>query len=129
MRMQDLLSFYLINLLADWLKLKREGKNLGKYFEDNYIKKVAIYGLGNLGQEVYWELSNLKDIKVLYGIDKNAKTLNIDGLKIISLDETLEEVDAVIVTPLQYYNEIEESLNEKGIKNVISIGDIVRYCV
>lgn len=127
--MQDLQSFYLINLLANWLKLKREDKNLSKYFEDNYIKNVAIYGLGNLGQEVYWELSKLENVNVLYGIDKNAKSLNISNLKIVSVDDSLETVDAVIVTPLQYYNEIEETLIKKGIKNIISIGDIVRYCV
>lgn len=127
--MQDLQSFYLINLLANWLKLKREDKNLSKYFEDNYIKNVAIYGLGNLGQEVYWELSKLENVNVLYGIDKNAKSLNMASLRIVSPDDLLETVDAVIVTPLQYYNEIEETLVKKGIKNVISIEDIVRYCV
>ncbi len=126
--MQNLRLFYL-NLLANWLKLKREGKSLSKYFEDNYLKNIAIYGLGNLGQEVYYELLNLENVKVLYGIDKNAKNLNIDNFKILLPNEPLEKVDAVIVTPLQYYNEIEETLNKIGIKNVISIEDIVRYCV
>lgn len=126
--MQNLRLFYL-NLLANWLKLKREGKSLSKYFEDNYLKNVAIYGLGNLGQEVYYELLKLENVKVLYGIDKNARNLSIDNLKILSPNEHLEKVDAVIVTPLQYYNEIEETLDKIGIKNVISIEDIVRYCV
>lgn len=126
--MQNLRLFYL-NLLANWLKLKREGKSLSKYFEDNYLKNVAIYGLGNLGQEVYYELLKLENVKVLYGIDKNSRNLSIDNLKILSPNEHLEKVDAVIVTPLQYYNEIEETLDKIGIKNVISIEDIVRYCV
>lgn len=126
--MQNLRLFYL-NLLANWLKLKREGKSLSKYFEDNYLKNVAIYGLGNLGQEVYYELLKLENVKVLYGIDKNARNLRIDNFKILSPNEHLEKVDAVIVTPLQYYNEIEEILDKIGIKNVISIEDIVRYCV
>lgn len=126
--MQNLRLFYL-NLLANWLKLKREGKSLSKYFEDNYLKNIAIYGLGNLGQEVYYELLKLDNIKILYGIDKNSRNLSIDDFKILSPNEPLEKVDAVIVTPLQYYNEIEETLNKIGIKNVISIEDIVRYCV
>lgn len=126
--MQNLRLFYL-NLLANWLKLKREGKSLSKYFEDNYLKNVAIYGLGNLGQEVYYELLKLENVKVLYGIDKNARNLSIDNFKILSPNEHLEKVDAVIVTPLQYYNEIEEALDKIGIKNIISIEDIVRYCV
>ena len=120
---------YLFKMMSDFLRLKREGKDVSKYFEDNYIKNVAIYGWNEFGQEIYKELLKLKNIKVLYAIDKNAKNMNEEKLEIFTLRDSLEQVDIVIVTPLQYYNEIEKDLYEKGINNVVSIADIVRYCV
>lgn len=119
----------LFKMMSNFLRLKREGKDLSKYFEDNYIKNVAIYGWNEFGQEIYKELLKLKNIKVLYAIDKNAKNMNEEKLEIFTLRDSLEQVDIVIVTPLQYYNEIEKDLYEKGINNVVSIADIVRYCV
>ena len=58
----------LFKMMSNFLRLKREGKDLSKYFEDNYIKNVAIYGWNEFGQEIYKELLKLKNIKVLYAI-------------------------------------------------------------
>lgn len=128
-RDNTLLLNSLFKLLANFLKLKHESKDLSKYFEDNYIKTVAVYGIGYFGKEIYKELLELKNIKVLYAIDKNAQSIENSELKIFKLTDELPPVDAIVVTPIQYYNEIEKDLYKKGINNTISIEDIVRYCV
>ena len=40
-------------ILNKWLNLNHDGKSLQKYFDDNYIKTVAIYGMGELGKRLY----------------------------------------------------------------------------
>ncbi len=116
-------------IFYNWLKLKNEGKTLQSFFDDNYIKTLAIYGMGELGRQLYKELQVL-NVNILYAIDKNAANIEeIDGLKIVTPDEKLEKVDAVLVTPVHFYYEIEKMLDEKGISNVISLEDVVVYCL
>ena len=119
------LGFHIFN---KWMKLKHEGKSLQKYFDDNRIKTVAVYGLGALGTRLYEDLSKL-DVQVAYAIDRNAANIQIDGLKIVTLEEELEKVDAIIVTPIQFFYEIEADLEKKSKADIISLEDIVEYCI
>jgi len=116
------------HILSNWLKLKNEGKTLDSYFKDNEISTVAIYGVGALGERVFEELKSL-DIKVLFAIDRIADSKNIEGLKIIGVDDKFEEVDVVIVTPVQDFYQIEEKLEQKTDADIISLEDIVNYCI
>lgn len=116
-------------VLNNWLKLKHSGKTLKKFFEDNYINTIAIYGMGELGIRLYEELSEL-DVEVLYAIDQNADNIvGVENLEIITLNGNLKDVDAVIVTPIHFFDEIEKTLEEKGVKNIVSLEDVVVYCL
>lgn len=115
-------------ILNNWLKLKHQSKTLQKYFDDNYIKTVAIYGMGELGKRLFEELKSL-DVEVTYAIDINAENIDIDGLEIFTLDNTLPKVDVIIITPVHLFYEIEDNLLKKGIKDVISLEDLVVYCL
>ena len=115
-------------IFNDWMKLKSEGKSLQNYFTDNDMNKVAIYGFGILGQRLYDDLKTL-DVEVAYIVDRNAAQIQIDGLKVVTLEEELGEVDAIIITPIQYFMEIERELETKLSSEIISIEDIVSYCV
>ena len=79
--------------------------------------------MGYVGERLYEELSN-SDITVEYLIDKNAGNINTD-MKIFTPDEELPKVDAVIVTPVTFFDEIEEMLAGKIACSVISIEDIL----
>ena len=113
----------LVQLLGKWLAEKQRGKQLEDYFHQNGIKNIAIYGMGYVGERLYEELSN-SDITVEYLIDKNAGNINTD-MKIFTPDEELPKVDAVIVTPVTFFDEIEEMLAGKIACSVISIEDIL----
>lgn len=116
------------NVLNNWLKLKLSKKTLKKFFDDNYIKDIAIYGMGELGKRLYEELIEL-DVNVLYGIDRNADVIEVDGLKIVTLNDKLDAVDAIIVTPIQFFDDIHESIDKKGNFNIVSLEDVVMYCL
>lgn len=115
-------------LFDKWLQIKNKEESLQQFFEDNSIYFIAIYGMGVIGRRLYEELLN-SPIKVRYGIDRNAKNIRIPGLDIRTLEEALTPVDAVIVTPMDFY-EIEEKIYQKieSEIDVIFIEDIVNYC-
>lgn len=114
-------SYY--NMLNQWLVLKQEGKSLEQYFVENNISTIAIYGMGEMGNRLYDELKN-SNIEVKYAIDKNADS-TYSELEVYELEDSLDEVDAIIVTAIFAYDEIEESISEVVDYNTINLEDIV----
>jgi hypothetical protein len=115
------LALYL--MMNQWVKVKQEGKNLASYFEKNGYKKIAIYGMSYAGETLLDELKNT-DVKVAYGIDKNVDNIYTD-VDVVSMDDDLEEVDAIVVTAITFFDEIEDKLSEKTDCPIISLEDIL----
>lgn len=111
------------HLMNQWVNVKQNGKNLSSYFEKNNYKKVAIYGMSHVGETLLHEL-NGTGIEVLYGIDKSACSAHI-GINIVTPDEPLDEVDAIVVTAVNFYDEIVENLRGKVKCPIISVEDIL----
>ena len=113
----------LFQMMNKWVKVKQEGKNLADYFETNDYKKIAIYGMSYAGETLVDEFKDT-EIKVAYGIDKKADSLYSD-VGICSIEDNLEEVDAVVVTAITFFDEIEENLSEKLDCPILSLEDIL----
>ena len=110
-------------MMNQWVKVKQEDKNISEYFEENNIKRIAIYGMSYVGERLIEELK-VSNIEVAYGIDREAKALNMD-VEVVTLDDDLKEVDAVVVTAITFYEEIAEKLEKKLKCPVISLEDIL----
>lgn len=110
-------------MMNQWVKVKQEGKNLSEYFEKNGYHKIAIYGMSYAGETLVDELAGTKT-EVAYGIDRNADSIYSD-LDIVSMDDDLAEVDAVVVTAISFFDEIEEKLSGKMDCPIISLEDIL----
>lgn len=106
-----------------WLRLRQEGKNLAEYFKREEYRTVAIYGMKELGERLYDELDGT-GISVQYIIDKNADQIYAD-VEVKTPDEELDQVDAIVVTAVFYFDEIEEMLSEKVDCSVLSLEDIL----
>ncbi len=115
------LSLFL--MMNQWVKVKQEGKNLASYFEYNGYKKIAIYGMSYAGETLLSELKGT-NVQVAYGIDKKADGLYSD-VDIVSIDDTLEPVDAVVVTAITFFDEIESKLSDKVNCPIISLEDVL----
>lgn len=117
---KNLMSFRVMN---QWVKIKQKGKNLSEYFELAGYEKIAIYGMGYIGETL---LSELRDTKteVLYGIDQNADTIyaNVD---VLTLKDDLQKVDVVVVTVVNSFEAISKNIIKKINCPVISIIDVV----
>lgn len=113
----------MIKLYDQWFATKQEGKSVADYLKKEGIKTVAIYGMSFIGQRLYEELRNT-GIEVKYGIDKNWTKIYAD-IDVVSPEDDLEEVDAIIVTAFHFFNEIEDLLMEKTDNRILSIEDLI----
>ena len=110
-------------LMNQWVKVKQEGKNLSLYFENNGYKKIAVYGMSYVGETLVDELSG-SNVEIAYAIDKNADSIYAD-IEVVTPEEELQDVDAIIVTAITFFDEVEEMLSEKVECPVISLDDIL----
>ena len=115
------LELYL--MMKQWVKVKQKGKSLSLYFEKAGYKKIAIYGMSYAGISLTEELKNTS-IDVLYGVDINAENI-ISDIKVITPDEPLEKVDAIVVTAIFAFSVVKKMLSEKIDCPIISLEDIV----
>lgn len=109
-------------LFKKWIAFKQQGKSLVKYFEDNNYNSIAIYGMGHVGEMLAKELEN-SSIIIKYGIDQNAANISAD-FEMITPEDELENVDVVVVTAINFFDEIEEKLNSRIKCPIVSIEDI-----
>ena len=110
----------LFKMMNQWVKVKQEGKNLSSYFEENGYTKIA---MSYAGETLMNELEN-SIVTVVYAIDRNADSLYSD-VDIVSMDDDLEDVDAIIVTAITFFDEIEETLSKKVNCPIISLEDVL----
>lgn len=110
-------------MMNQWVRVKQEGKNLTEYFEKNGYHRIAVYGMSYAGETLIEELKGTKT-EVAYGIDRNADSIYSD-IDIVSMEDSLEEVDAVVVTAITFFDEIEQKLSEKMECPIISLEDIL----
>lgn len=121
-----LFTYY--NALDQWVQNRMNDKNMEDYFLENNIHRIAIYGAGPMGRLLYEELRG-SQIEVMYFIDKNAKNLAYYVEKeVITVKEVgqQEEVDAIVITPYYFYDEITENFDRNGVTtDTVSLEDII----
>lgn len=110
-------------MMNQWVKVKQDGKNLSEYFEKNGYQRIAVYGMSYAGETFVDELKNTKT-EVAYGIDKNADCIYSE-VNIVSMKDELDPVDAVVVTAISFFDEIEEKLSGKIDCPILSLEDIL----
>lgn len=117
-------SYY--TMLNQWLCVKQKNQNLTEYFKKNNYKRIAIYGLGEMGSRLIEELKDT-DIEVLYGIDKDidGTFCDIMAYSLDDIEQIQEKPDVVVVTAIFAYDEIKDMLSQKSEIEIVSLEDVV----
>lgn len=115
------LALYL--MMNQWVKVKQEGKSISGFLSEKGYHKIAIYGMNYVGETLYDELRN-SGIEVAYAIDRNADSI-FSEVDVVTPDAELDQVDAIIVTPIFFYDEIEEMLSGKTDADILCMEDIL----
>lgn len=100
-----------------------------EYFRKRRISKIAIYGTASLGELFFYYVKN-SGVEIAYLMDKAiSDTGCFQEIPLFGLDYEGEipEVDAIIVTPVYYFDEIKNDLEARKIKakKILSIERIV----
>lgn len=123
-RLENSKNQYWVRVYDMWMMTKQSSKSIENYLLENGIKSVAIYGALFLGTRLYYELKD-SSVNVKYIFDKNP-CIGMVGVEVKNPDSfNYAEVDAVIVTALFTYDEIEKTLKSKGYKRVIAFDEIL----
>ncbi len=110
-------------LMNQWVICRQEGKDLSAYFEKNGFRRIAVYGMSYAGKRLIDELKDTA-VTVAYGIDRRADSLSAD-VDIVSGDDALETVDAIVVTAITFFDQIAETLRKKTDCPIVSLEDIL----
>ncbi len=116
-RLQKSTLFYWI--LTRWMELKIRGIGLAQKLEREGYCRISVYGYAEIGRLLCQELLGTR-IQVEYVMDKKVSGTGQEGFPIYVPQRGLPQVDAVIVTAVYYFDEIEKELLENGYKNIIS---------
>lgn len=121
-------ELYVITL--QWLIIKQMGDSLEDYFLKKGLKRIAVYGVGILGELLINELKNSR-IEVCYAIDKNVQMAIgnrvYSSVNIFKPTDELALVDAVVVTAVHFYDDIKSTLIKKYDCPIISLAEVVYY--
>lgn len=115
-----------LRVYEKWMDVFQKGKLISRYFFDNGFHKVAIYGLGRLGKQLYDEMI-ISEIDVVYVID------NVYGLTnkfygrtpCVHPESELPEADLIIITIPGEKKQIHAQLCKKVSCPVKSMEDIL----
>lgn len=113
----------------DYAELKKllnkvTSNQLEQYFYMKNIHDIAIYGFGVYGKQLY-EIMGKTGVAVEYCIDKRNDIKNAD-IPIISLHDSMRRVDAVVVSPVNTFEEIKNNIGQYCSFKVFSLLDILR---
>lgn len=116
-------------LLTDWIYYKFDAEKFEKALMRKRIKKIAIYGIGSIG-ELFYRTIEGSGIEVQCFIDKSTDDPEgVDGIPVVSTDYYTWDasVDAILVTPVYDIDEITKELKKNGVpaKKILSLEKVV----
>lgn len=106
-----------------WIKNRNSGIKIEDYLNDFGYKNIAVYGLGELGSRLCEEICK-SNIDIKYTIDQGGGFF--PGIPSKTLNDTLENVDLIIVTAIYDYDNIRDNLIKINPNyNVVSLEKIL----
>jgi hypothetical protein len=116
----------LYNLAIQWVVIHQKNIDLAdELFNRNY-KRIVIYGMSDIGNRLFFELSQNSKIQILYTIDQGEPKQYYD-FNCVKLEELYkyDEPDVVIVTVPHMFDEIKNNLSKYFQCDVISMTDFL----
>lgn len=106
-------------VLSKWMANVLNGKRMWQILSEWHIKNVAVYGMGELGRHLVKELEN-GIINVRLCIDKRTE--------FSSIADEIQDIDAVIITPVLEYKDIRLYLKKFFNVPIISLEELISEC-
>ena len=105
-----------------WFSQIQKGKSLIPYILRKGYRRVAIYGMAELGERLYYELIN-GGVEISFVVDQSPYVLG--EFNLISPTDRITDVDVVIVTPEYYFDEIVKTLSVDEKTPIIALSTLL----
>ncbi len=113
-----------LTLVETWLKKRQEGVPLIDCSLLENVNRIAVYGCGVLGRLLVSEFRDTH-ITIDYFLDRT-KSGFYEGIPVLHIDDSLPDVDCIVIALPNYYDEIIEDLNRKCKFKYVLIDELVR---
>lgn len=111
-------------ILEKWLYLEQEnGVDLFRFFQNEHISNVAVYGMAELGKRLLTQLRKEK-LDVRFGIDRSSAGQFGKGFTICRPEDVFPEADAIIITAYDTTS-IENMLRKKFPGTIYTLEEIM----
>ena len=117
---KHLMLFLLMN---EWVKVKQANKSVSGFLLNEGYRRIAIYGMSYAGQRLYDELM-ASDVEIIACIDQKGGGTYFNH-NIVAADKLPSDIDAIIVTPIFYFEEIKKNLEKNVSANIVSLEEII----
>lgn len=117
---KHLMLFLLMN---EWVKVKQANKSVSGFLLNEGYRRIAIYGMSYAGQRLYDELMD-SDVEIIACIDQKGGG-TYSNHNIVDVDKLPSDIDAIIVTPIFYFEEIKKNLEKNVLANIVSLEEII----
>lgn len=121
-RLQKSILFY--QILTRWVEMKIKGYSIAEVIKKRGFYKVAVYGYAEIGKLLCQELAQA-GMEAAYVLDRKVTHTEDEKISVFVPQKGLPEVDAVVVTAVYYFHEIEKELIEMGFHNIVSLRDLM----
>lgn len=112
-------------IMKTWLDMRNQGMELSSFLEKYHYLHIAVYGIGNIGESLFYELYNT-NIHIDYAIDSSSCVKDFDEeLTVLNWMDEFPDVDAVIVTLVVGYDDVIRTLKSRVQCPVITIYDLI----
>lgn len=113
--------FDIMTLLDAWMNVNRSHKKVVDYLMERFVKKVAIYGMGVLGRQLYAELE-VSDIEIDFVIDR--KEVQNVRVPVYKPEDNFPAVDMIIMTTVGEFTAIRRTINRRG-TSVVPLAEVI----
>lgn len=114
------------NILLSLIDIVKKGENrIAENIKKYNAKKIAIYGMDNIGIEVRQEFLR-EGVDVEYCIDKRGRITEKGDFKVYYPDEIEDTIDLIVVVPVYFFKEIECALKVNFDCPIISIESLIK---
>lgn len=111
-------------ILLQWNMLLQRGGSIAGYFSERGLKRIAIWGKGNLCRLVLNELEN--KVTVQYIIESKVSGRHYEEIPVISPACVTDEIQAIVVIPIYDMERIKRRINDVYASKLIGIDEILQ---
>ena len=119
------------DIIDGLLVLEQSGIGIGAFFRDNDVRRAIVYGVGHIGKRVIAELEKC-GVEIICVIDRDAEFMELERIPVISPKEISsyeDKAELIVISPVESYYEIREELAKQTDLDMISVEEIVSYCM